>query len=336
MKPAGSPIDQAAARLRQHLTDAAGGDGQLSGQEVAAKLDELAPSERGAVDGFYSSIKNKIGATGQISMEQINAAIEASRDELKQVEGGPDKLSSAELGQVSGAGQAMVGLARKLKGERGAELAPIPKDKLAGLEGDALQEAIRQHSASHVELGYREARQAMFSDIDNRDGKVDEVYTGRSIETRGIPSANGPDGVNTEHTRPKSTGVRDTAAVSDLHHLFPTDSRANARRSSFPFGEVEKVKWQDGDSKLGLDKDGRVVFEPPEEHKGNVARSQFYVSTIYGLEVTAHEEATLRSWNKLDPVDAAERKRNADISEFQENRNAFVDDANLADRIDDF
>ena len=333
---AASPIDQAAARIHRHLKDAAGTDGKLSNEELSATLNNLAPSERGAVDGFYSAVKGKLGGVGHVSMEQISQAIEASRAEATQASAGPDKLSSAELKQVSNAGQAMVDLARKLKGSRGAEMAPIPKEQLAGLQGQELQDAIRQHSASHVELGYREARQAMFADIDNQDGQVTEVYSGRSIETQNIPDARGREGVNTEHTRPKSTGVRDTAAVSDLHHLFPTDTQANAKRSSFPFGEVERVTWQKGDSKLGFDKDGRQVFEPPDAHKGNVARSQFYVSTIYGLEVSKQEEVVLKSWNKLDPVDSAEQQRNADISAYQENRNPFVDDASLAERIDDF
>ncbi|MFH1811510.1 MAG: endonuclease [Pseudomonadota bacterium] len=332
----GTTLEQAAARVRQHLTQAAGTDGSLSSEELAAKLDELAPSERSAVDAFYSGVKNKLGATGQISLDAINQAIDTTQGELQQLAGGADKLSQAELGSLSQTGNAMVGLARKLRGEPGAKLDPIPRDKLAGLEGEPLRDAIRQNSARHVELGYTEARQVMFGAVDNKQGQVFDVYAGRTIQTQGIPEAGGPGGVNTEHTRPKSTGVKDTAAVSDLHHLFPTDTEANARRSSLPFGEVETVKWSKGESKLGLDKNGQLVFEPPEAHKGNVARSQFYVSTVYGLKVPDAEEAVLRQWNKLDPVDSAERQRNDAISAYQENRNAFVDDPELADRIKDF
>jgi hypothetical protein len=331
-----SPLEQAAARVRQHLTQAAGSDGMLSSDEVAAKLDALAPSERSAVDGFYSAVKNKLGQTGQISLDAIGRAIDETKLELQAAATGPDQLGAVELGKLSQAGSAMVGLARKLRGEPGAVLDAIPRDRLAGLEGEALRDAIRQHSGSHVELGYTEARQVMFGAVDNKGGQVFDVYGGRTIQTRGIPEAGGPGGVNTEHTRPKSTGVKGTPALSDLHHLFPTDTEANARRSSLPFGEVVDVKWSKGESKLGLDKHGQLVFEPPAAHKGNVARAQFYVSTIYGLPVPAAEEAVLRSWNRLDPVDAAERQRNDVVSAFQENRNAFVDDAGLADRIKDF
>lgn len=336
IKPSGTPIEQAAQRFKQYFNEAAGADGQLSADEVQAKMADLAPSERQALDGFYVALKGQIGGAAQVSMEQINSAIEATKAETAQVVAGQTPLTDVELKQVSSAGQAMVALARKLKGSRGAEIPPIPHKDLQGLEGDALRDAIRQHSASHLELGYHEAREVMFGDIDNRDGKVDEVYTGRSIATQGIPDDKGADGVNTEHTRPKSTGVKDTPALSDLHHLFPTDSQANARRSSYPFGEVERVTWQKGESKLGYDRGGNMVFEPPEEHKGNVARSQFYISTIYGLEISAQEEAVLRDWNRLDPVDAAEQKRNADISAYQENRNAFIDDPSLAEKIDNF
>ena len=49
--------------------------------------------------------------------------------------------------------------------------------------------------------------------------------------------------INTEHTWPKSKfkGTRHPYAImlSDLHHLFPTNSEVNSTRSSWPFGEVE-------------------------------------------------------------------------------------------------
>ncbi len=331
-----TPLDQAATHIQQRLEQAAGADGQLSKAELTAELDKLAPSEKHAVDGFYTAIQNKLGSTGQVSMQQISQAIADSKAELTQKADSPTQLSAQELGQVSRSGQAMIDLARKLKGQRGAELAAIPKDDFKGLSGQALQDAIRQHSARHLELDYHESRQVMFADIDNHDGRVQDVYAGRSIATQGIPDARGPQGMNTEHTRPKSAGVRDIAALSDLHHLYPADTLANAKRSSYPFGEVERVIWQKGESKLGYDKNGREVFEPPEAHKGNVARSEFYVSTIYDLKIPDQEESVLKSWNKLDPVDAAEIERNAEISSYQENRNPFVDAPELADRIDDF
>ena len=124
--------------------------------------------------------------------------------------------------------------------------------------------------------------------------------------------------------------------LTDLHHLFPTDTKTNERRSSYPFGLVETVTWQKGEARLGWDREGRMVFEPPPSHRGNVARALFYVAAVYDLDIPAHEEATLRAWHREDPVDHLERRRNDRIEEVQGNRNAFVDYGDLVARIDDF
>jgi deoxyribonuclease I len=78
------------------------------------------------------------------------------------------------------------------------------------------------------------------------------------------------------------------------------------------------------------------VFEPPEEHKGNVARAMFYFSSEYNKHIDPAEEAVLREWNKLDAVDAAEIERNRRISAVQGNENQFVLHSELADRVADF
>ncbi|PIU18520.1 MAG: hypothetical protein COT18_10355, partial [Elusimicrobia bacterium CG08_land_8_20_14_0_20_59_10] len=42
---------------------------------------------------------------------------------------------------------------------------------------------------------------------------------------------------------------------------------------------------------------------------------------------------TLMKWNYSDPPDAAETRRNAAIERLQGNRNPFIDDYTLVDRI---
>jgi hypothetical protein len=209
-------------------------------------------------------------------------------------------------------------------------------EALVGLCNGILIDAVRHLGRHHRRLDYGTARHFLFSRVDNHGGRVFDVYGGRTIATRDIPEADGPNGVNTEHTRPRSTGVRGTAAECDLHHLFPTDTETNAQRGSLPFGVVARVVWSKGASKLGYAADGRTVFEPPDAHKGNVARALFYVSATYGLHLPDDEEAVLKRWNHDDPVDDAERERNRVVAEVQGNRNPFVDRPELADRIDDF
>ncbi len=214
--------------------------------------------------------------------------------------------------------------------------APVHYAKLRQLADGELLNALRRVAAGRRSLDYREARRVLFSQIDNHGGQVRDVYTGRVITTHGIPPADGPDGVNTEHTYPKSRGTGHSDAVADLFHLFPTDSQANAQRGSYCFGEVKEVLWRNGEAKLGHDQDGRLVFEPPDAHKGNVARAMFYVSATYGLRIPDAEEVVLKRWTDLDPVDDAERQRNDAIAAVQGNRNPFIDAPDLAGQVSDF
>ncbi|MBN8228582.1 endonuclease [Corallococcus macrosporus] len=201
-----------------------------------------------------------------------------------------------------------------------------------GLKDQALINAIHDAVSKHKDLGYNGARKVIFTTLDNHDGVVTCVYTGKEVKTNKIPSSNV---MNTEHTWPQSKGATG-AAKADLHHLFPTDSKANSIRGNWPFGTVKNVKWEENGAKFGTDEKGRTVFEPPDAHKGNVARALFYFSTVYNKHIPADDEAVLKQWNTLDKVDAAEVKRNDVIETYQQNRNPFVDDASLADRIADF
>ena len=81
---------------------------------------------------------------------------------------------------------------------------------------------------------------------------------------------------------------------------------------------------------------GEYGFEPPVEHKGNVARALFYFAVRYDMRIAAHEEFFLRQWNVIDPVDDEEIARNNEIERLQGNRNPFIDDAALVELIEDF
>jgi subtilisin-like proprotein convertase family protein len=209
---------------------------------------------------------------------------------------------------------------------------PPPEDPFQGLRDAALLAAIKKASTGKDVVSYNEARKIIFTDLDVKNGKVRDVYTGREINGGKIPNSSD---MNVEHTWPQSKGATGDAK-SDLHHLFPTDSRANSTRGSFPFGKVVTVQWSQGGSKFGLDAQGRKVFEPPAEHKGNVARAMFYFSAEYNKRIPPEEEAVLREWNKLDAVDAAEIERNRRVAAVQGNNNQFVLHSDLADRISDF
>jgi deoxyribonuclease-1 len=207
----------------------------------------------------------------------------------------------------------------------------------------------------HRALGYDSARRKMFGHLHLKTlntgvFSVTDVYCERKYTDQdfdGSPTF-GPDMIpssgniiNTEHTWPQSrfTGrFSREMQKSDLHHLFPTDSEMNSRRSSLRFGvvarELEKLKCPQ--NHLGQQAEGGVVFEPPTQHKGNVARALFYFATRYQMKISPPEEAYLRKWNIEDPVDAEEFERNNKIESFQGNRNPFIDFPSLVDRIDSF
>lgn len=201
-------------------------------------------------------------------------------------------------------------------------------------------------------LSYRDARRHLFGDIHLREDKsgyyVKDIYCEEkvtdSMDRIGpgqIPNANN---INTEHSWPQSkfsgSFPRDLQK-SDLHHLFPTNSRANSTRSSYNFSNVEPGEGELEDcegSSLGFSIYGssRRYFSPPTSYRGDIARAIFYFSVRYQMPIPSIEEMALKEWNKEDPVSEDEISRNKKIYEIQGNRNPFIDYPELADLIDDF
>lgn len=204
----------------------------------------------------------------------------------------------------------------------------------------------------HIVLGYDGARKVLFGKLhlENDNGKyfIKDVYChkifagGANVRPGAIPNSNQ---INCEHTWPQSKFSRLFPAEtqkSDLHHLFPTDSKANSVRGNYDFAEISQESGSLDNceaSKSGSSNEGGgsdTLFEPPSEHKGNVARALFYFSVRYKIKIPASEEQVLRRWNDLDPVDDAERDRNEQVYKAQNNRNPFIDFPQLANYINRF
>ena len=111
------------------------------------------------------------------------------------------------------------------------------------------------------------------------------------------------------------------------------------------------------------------VFEPKDEYKGDFARAYFYMATCYGKDINGNydaticsqykgwrldnkdvgsrfamqndnylefqpwEQAVLIAWHRADPVSEKEIKRADAVSNFQHNRNPFIDYPYLAEYI---
>jgi endonuclease I len=219
-----------------------------------------------------------------------------------------------------------------------------------GKTGIGLLSALQNTVSKHKDLGYDGARNVMFGDLDDDQDNdvVDCVYTG--MQATGVTNSGSAfkKGLNTEHSWPQSLGASG-AAKADLHHLFPTDVETNGARGSHPFGEVSQplhlfpqFDIAKNQSALGTNAKGKTVFEPRDAHKGDLARALFYFYTVYGFQRGADlsnfrvEEETLKQWHLLDPVDAAERKRNDGIYAAQGNRNPYVDHPEFVQAIGKF
>jgi deoxyribonuclease I len=209
--------------------------------------------------------------------------------------------------------------------------------------GDAKGSCYGQRS-----LGYRGARKVLFGKLhlqeDSSGHFINDVYCRKKITNKQaqvgpniIPSSNV---INCEHTWPQSkfsSRFSKGLQKSDLHHLYPTDSRANSVRGNNEFANVngDALRNCEG-SYTGVDKRSGLYFEPPTEHKGNVARALFYFSVRYKIEISSKQESYLRRWHIADPVDAEERDRNDMINKVQGNRNPFIDYPSLVSDIKNF
>lgn len=202
----------------------------------------------------------------------------------------------------------------------------------------------------HRSIGYKGARKVLFGKIHLRQAKdgsyfIKDVYCRKRItreDTHIGPNIIPKNSImNCEHTWPQSRfngSFSKNLQKSDLHHLYPTDPRANSTRGNNEFAEVDGDALTDCDgSYIGVQKwQGSAHFEPPTEHKGNVARALFYFSVRYKLPISADEEDYLRRWHELDPVDENERERNELIHKVQGNRNPFIDYPELVSSINNF
>lgn len=220
-----------------------------------------------------------------------------------------------------------------------------------GKQGAALLTALGSIAKNgHIDVGYNVARDAMFGNIDDRTGQnqVADIYTGRVENNVSGRRSAFEHGLNAEHTWPQSRGATGIAKA-DLHQLMPADIEYNAKRGHHPYGEVKRTEWStpgnspETTSKLGVDATGEIVFEPRPAVRGDIARGLLYFYTRYANDRPSqfttvnfkHEIPTLLKWNKEDPVDAVEQRRNDAVFSVQNNRNPYIDHPEFVPAVGD-
>lgn len=231
-------------------------------------------------------------------------------------------------------------------------------DPLSGLSGVQLLRALHELSGrGYKAKSYDEAKSYLFSTADQvvvngRRGVVDAYSgifepgtsgNGGSYGEHGDENHDGrvdDKGMNVEHIWPQSFFAKLLPMRSDLHHLMATFIYPNGVRGNLPFGEVRGRGDYSNDAGA---RRGQGVFEPPDAVKGRVARALLYFYTRYhdrNITNGAFGDAFWNSklemilrWNRQFPPTDWERARNDAVERFQGNRNPFVDDPSLADRI---
>jgi len=241
------------------------------------------------------------------------------------------------------------------------ERAPLAASKAVpgteGLTGKPLLDALNAISGrGHKEKSYSEASDYMFSKADgvviNGVRGVIDAYSGIFVPGTSKEGADYPEpgdsnndgfpdkaGMNVEHTWPQSLFNKALPMRSDLHHLMATFMHPNSVRGHMPFGIV--TDRPDYENRAGA-KRGNGVFEPPDAVKGRVARGMLYFysrykdSRMFGRTSVVFWNQQIElfmDWNRRYPPDAFEARRNDLVEAWQGNRNPFIDDHLLADRV---
>jgi endonuclease I len=231
------------------------------------------------------------------------------------------------------------------------------------LKGQILLDSLVQKYGKTDNISYDQARDIMYSQIDNHDGKVSGIYTGYTItlDPNNDPSTDAYNqNINAEHTWPQSMGASGEPARSDLHHLHPAYSSANSARGNNPFIEIpddETASWWRYNTSVSTPVADSIdeysesrgshpnvnfsgSWEPREKVKGDVARGMFYFYTMYKSQADAAnpyffevQKNYLRAWNALDSVSTQEYARTCAIAAMEGNEvNPFVIDPTLVDR----
>ncbi len=213
--------------------------------------------------------------------------------------------------------------------------------KLAPIDVPA---CVRQHISAYANknlhtLDYNHAREQMFQYVDEfednntHERMVKSVYTEDTfpVGDHGIPQ----NGVNAEHSFCQSwlkPWPRFAEARSDLFHIFPLQGKENSRRNNLPFSDCTPQ----GTNPAGRGIRCETGYEPPDNHKGKLARAMFYISVTYNIPMDDTMEAILREWAHNYPITREESDRANRVTDVQGNKNPFIDHPEWIDLISNF
>ena len=221
-----------------------------------------------------------------------------------------------------------------------------------GLYTNELIYYLNQNYKTNSVLSYGNARDILYSEVDNNNGNVYGVYTNYSVTLDPLedPSVHlYENGMDCEHLWPQSMYEGTSPMKSDMHHLRPAKSNVNSSRGNKPFDEINDSNtntwfWLSYSSSniptsniYEYSESGSYDFEPREDIKGDIARSMFYFYTMYtnvaDTDFFNEQKDVLLQWHIQDPVNDDEITRTWAISEYQNDiPNPFILDNTLINR----
>lgn len=187
------------------------------------------------------------------------------------------------------------------------------------------------------------------------DGMIRDPFSGVTVKIQSGELSGGYEwgGMVASEWWRLSPDVYGDTVSHDLFNLIPLGEDVRQWRGSRPVSEVVRSRFDNGLWSSGLGLMGGEEFEcymPPEELRGRLARTFFYMATLYHVDIWAPEAYLIMSgkrwpglsrygaellmdWHRTWAVDAYEQALNEFASRRQGNRNPFVDYPALAEHL---
>lgn len=235
-----------------------------------------------------------------------------------------------------------VGCARHVRESPGA-LDRVAVMSSASEQPDLSKGAYKRHADRHLAPIYTEVPFEVYCscDVNFETGQIDTADCGYAPQT---PGSMHNTLMHWEHVFPKSwaafaMGCPDSEtcksnpqtskayhlAENDLYNLVPSVGSLNMKRSNNWLWEVRGEVRAFGECDFEAAKvDDEWLIEPPNRHKGNVARIILYFVEQHAIDLDDEAMALYLQWHAQDPVDRAERKRAKAIEAVMGHPNPWV------------
>ena len=199
---------------------------------------------------------------------------------------------------------------------------------------------ISAQAGQRLQGAYFETLPVFWSQLYGSGGET--LYCGKRF------GPNRSDSINVEHVLPMSWVVKKLGCKSrdfcrkgsklfnriesDMHNLYPALANINEVRGAMAYGMVLGERRRFGSCDFEVDEKRRKA-EPRRQVRGDIARAIFYMHKSYGIRIYRQQGLLLQQWNRQDPPDEAEQRRNDRIEQLQGRRNPFIDRPALADKL---